>query len=58
MRKFALGLLILLFCWQVQAEPYRLVVMPDVQFASQKWPHLITAMSQWLLKNQTPLNIK
>jgi hypothetical protein len=58
LKTFTLGLLLVLFCWQAQAEPYRLIVVPDTQFASEKWPHLLTAMSAWILKNQAPLNIK
>jgi predicted MPP superfamily phosphohydrolase len=58
MKKLALALLILVFCAAAYAEPYRLIVIPDTQFASEKWPHLLTATSQWILKNQKPLNIR
>jgi hypothetical protein len=57
-RKLAICVLVLVFCARAQAEPYRLIVIPDTQFASEKWPHLLGAMSEWILKNQKPLNIK
>jgi hypothetical protein len=58
LKTFVLCLLLALFCLQAHAEPYRLIVVPDTQFASEKWPHLLTATSAWILKNQGPLNIK
>ena len=63
MKKFAAKtsvviLLLVLSCLQVRADTFRLIVIPDAQFASEKWPHLTAAMSQWILKNQEPLQIK
>jgi tetratricopeptide (TPR) repeat protein len=51
-------LLIVILASQVQAEPYRLVVLPDTQCNSEKWPQQLTTMTEWIAKNQQPLNIK
>ncbi len=38
-------LLILVLVSQAQAEPFRLIVMPDTQFNSESWPQQLTAPS-------------
>ena len=53
-----LCLLILLPCSQAQAEPFRLIVLPDTQFNSEKWPQQTTKMTEWIAKNQQSLNVK
>jgi hypothetical protein len=58
MKKVAVCLLILLFCGPVCAEPFRLIVMPDSQNAVQTWPHLVTKMTEWIVKNRKQLNIQ
>ncbi len=50
--------LILVLCSHAQAKPFRLIVMPDTQFNSEKWPQQVTATTEWIVKNQQPLNIK
>ena len=51
-------LLILVLASQAQAEPYRLIVLPDTQYNSAQWPQQTTAMAEWIVKNQKALNIK
>lgn len=58
MKKPAICLLVLLFCCRAQAEPFRLIVLPDSQCAAEKWPHLITATTEWIVKNREPLGIQ
>ena len=58
MAKRILGLLILILASQAQAEPFRLIVLPDTQFNSEKWPQQLTTMTEWIAKNAKPLNIK
>jgi hypothetical protein len=53
-----LCLLILVLASNVQAEPYRLIVLPDTQFNSEKWPQQLTTMTEWVARNAKPLNIK
>lgn len=36
---------------QAHAEPFRIVVIPDTQWAAQKWPHLIDNMTRWIAEN-------
>lgn len=58
MKKLALCVVVLLFAARSQAEPFRLIVLPDTQCAVEKWPHLVTTMTEWIVKNQMPLNIQ
>ncbi|MGA2030714.1 MAG: metallophosphoesterase [Thermoguttaceae bacterium] len=58
MAKRILCLLILILSSQARAEPFRLIVLPDTQFNSESWPQQLTAMTQWIVTNQQPLNIK
>ena len=51
-------LLVLVLVSQAQAEPYRLIVLPDTQYNSAQWPEQTTAMTEWIVKNQKALNIK
>ena len=39
------------------AEPFRIAVIPDTQWAAQKWPHLISDMTQWIVENREKENI-
>jgi hypothetical protein len=41
-----------------QAEEFKLVVMPDTQWAIQKWPHVIDDMAKWVSANKEKENIK
>lgn len=58
MIKRILCLLILVLVSQAQAEPFRLIVLPDTQFNPEKWPQQLTTMTEWIAKNAKPLNIK
>lgn len=58
MKKHIVCLMILFFCCRAQAEPFRLIVLPDSQNAIEKWPHLVTAMTEWIVKSREPLNIQ
>lgn len=49
---------VLILASQAQAEPFRLIVLPDTQFNSEKWPQQLTAMTEWIAKNANPLNVK
>ena len=49
----ALGLTV-----QLRAAPFKIVVIPDTQWASQKWPALITDMTTWIAANHEKENIK
>lgn len=40
------------------AEPFRLIVIPDVQWASQKWPELPKQMTAWIVANRDKENIR
>jgi hypothetical protein len=40
------------------AEPFQIVVIPDTQWASQKWPELPRKMTEWIVANQEPQNIR
>jgi len=40
------------------AEPFRIVVIPDTQWASQKWPELPTKMTEWIVANRDRENIR
>jgi len=48
----------LLFVVQLRAETYRLVVVPDTQFASQKWPEVLGSSMKWIAENKDAMNIK
>jgi hypothetical protein len=41
-----------------QAEEFKLVVIPDTQWAIQKWPHVIDDMAKWVSANREKENIK
>jgi Calcineurin-like phosphoesterase len=58
MARRILCLLILILVSQAQAEPFRLIVLPDTQFNSETWPQQLTTMTEWIAKNRQPLNIK
>lgn len=40
------------------AEPFRIVVIPDTQWASQKWPELPKKMTEWIVANREKENIR
>jgi hypothetical protein len=40
------------------AEPFKIVVIPDTQWAAQKWPDLITDMTKWVAANHEKEDIK
>jgi hypothetical protein len=48
----------LLFVVQLRGETYRLVVVPDTQFASQKWPEVLDSSMKWIAQNTDAMNIK
>jgi predicted MPP superfamily phosphohydrolase len=48
----------LLFVVQLRGETYRLVVVPDTQFASQKWPEVLDSSMKWIAQNKDAMNIK
>ena len=60
MTKRTLSLLsvVLILASQAQAEPFRLIVLPDTQFNPEKWPQQLTTMTEWIAKNANPLNVK
>ena len=39
-------------------EPFRIIVWPDSQNATEKWPELIKPMSEWIVANRDKENIK
>jgi hypothetical protein len=39
------------------ADPYTIVAIPDTQFYSQTYPATFTAQTQWIVNNQSTLNI-
>jgi hypothetical protein len=58
-KAFAFALVVcLLFVVQLRAETYRLVVVPDTQFASQKWPEVLDSSMKWIADNKDAMNIK
>ncbi len=42
----------------VVAEPYRIVVLPDIQIADTLWPELVPAMTEWVVDNKDAMRIK
>ncbi len=40
------------------AEPYRIVVIPDTQFAAEKWPEFLDSMGSWIAANAERLDIE
>ena len=40
------------------AEPFRIVVMPDSQCASEKWPELLIKTTSWIAANKDKENIR
>jgi hypothetical protein len=42
----------------VAAEPFRIVVIPDSQWASQKWPEVTRKMTEWIAANKEKENIQ
>lgn len=42
----------------VRAAPFRIIVIPDTQWASQKWPELPRRMTEWIVANRDQQNIR
>lgn len=42
----------------LQAEPYRFVVLPDTQNATEKFPEVLDATCDWIAANKEKLNIQ
>ena len=42
----------------VGAEPFRIVVIPDSQWASQKWPEMTRKMTEWIVANRDKEQIR
>ena len=40
------------------AEPFRIVVIPDSQWASQKWPEMTRKMTEWIVANRDKEQIR
>lgn len=40
------------------AQPFSIVVIPDTQWASQKWPSLTRKMTEWIVANEKKEKIK
>lgn len=40
------------------AEPFRIIVIPDSQWASRKWPELTKKMTEWIVANRDQENIR
>ena len=57
-RAAALALLGLAGISAAPAEPFRIVVIPDTQWASQKWPELPAKMTEWIVANRDKENIR
>ena len=41
-----------------EPERFTLVVMPDTQWASKQWPHLVEKMTEWIVEKREELNIR
>ena len=52
----ALGLFVILSV--SRAEPYRIVVLPDSQCATDKFPEALDATCDWIVQNKARLNIQ
>ena len=47
------------FCtFPVFAQSFKIIVIPDTQWRSQKWPELSAKMAEWIVKNEKKENIK
>jgi len=57
-RKAVIAATCLLSFAQLHAEPFKIAVIPDTQWATQKWPELPLAMTKWLVANQKKENIR
>lgn len=59
-RAAALALVSLACCMATtaSAEPFRIAVIPDTQWASQKWPELPAKMTEWIVANHETENIR
>ncbi|MDH3582927.1 MAG: ThuA domain-containing protein, partial [Phycisphaerae bacterium] len=58
MKRLLIGLVVAVCSAQVEAKPFRIVVIPDTQWAVQKWPHLVDRMTEWIAENRQAQNIK
>jgi len=57
-RVTALALTLLAGLVPATAEPFRIVVIPDSQWASQKWPDLTKKMTTWIVANRDQQHIR
>lgn len=57
-RRWAAAALFFVGALQVHAESFQIVVIPDTQWAAQKWPHLIGKMTAWIADNREKENIR
>jgi predicted phosphodiesterase len=57
-RALALAVTCLAHVATVSAEPFRIAVIPDTQWASQKWPELPAKMTDWIVANRDKENIR
>jgi len=39
-------------------EPFRIVIIPDTQWASMKWPGVLKSMTRWIAANRDTMDIK
>ncbi len=58
LRAASLALALLAGRLPTSAEPFRIVVIPDSQWASQKWPELTSKMTAWIAANRDAQNIR
>jgi predicted phosphodiesterase len=42
----------------VFSQAFQLIIIPDTQWASQKWPELTRKMTEWIVENRKKENIK
>jgi len=54
----ALAMTLLASLVPATAEPFRIIVIPDTQWASQKWPELPRKMTEWIVTNRDKENIR
>jgi hypothetical protein len=58
LRAAALAITLLAGLVPAAAEPFRIIVIPDMQWASQKWPDLPKKMTEWIVANRDKESIR
>lgn len=48
----------LIYILPVFSQAFQLIIIPDTQWASQKWPELTRKMTEWIVENRKKENIK